>query len=176
MPCEGLVRLRRAEPDDAQGIAEVHVGTWRDAYRGLVPDELLAALSVERRKGFWQREIELAVSDHRPWIATCEETIVGFAHAGISRDDAAPGTTGEVYAIYVDPACWNRGIGRDLLDHAVRDLQAHGFGRATLWVLRENARARDFYEKQGWRPDGTERHEERLGSMLSEVRYAIEFA
>ncbi|HEU5369692.1 MAG TPA: GNAT family N-acetyltransferase, partial [Ktedonobacterales bacterium] len=85
----------------------------------------------------------------------------------------APPLTGEVRAIYLAQAAAGKGIGRALFAHAVADLRARGYQRATLWVLESNARARRFYEVAGWRPDGARKTEERPGALLREVRYAI---
>jgi ribosomal protein S18 acetylase RimI-like enzyme len=176
MPCDGPVGLRRATVDDAQGIAEVHVRSWRAAYRDLLPHELLAGLSVERRQGFWHDELRLVTGDHRPWIADHQGTVVGFVSAGLSRDDDASGRVGEIYAIYVDPDCWSRGIGRNLLGHATRDLTGHGFHAATLWVIAENELARPFYEAAGWHTDGATRVETLGGAEVTEVRYRRELS
>lgn len=176
MPCDGPVHLRRATVDDAQGIAEVHVRSWQSAYRELLPAELLASLSVERRRAGWHDQLALATGDHRPWVAEHDGVTVGFANAGMSRDDDALGSVGEVYALYVDPDCQNRGIGRNLLGHVVRDLTSHGFHAATLWVLADNASARGFYEAAGWHTDGVDRDEVIGGASVSEVRYRRELA
>jgi hypothetical protein len=45
----------RACPDDAEAIARVHVDSWRTTYQGILPDEVLAGLSVERRRAFWAK-------------------------------------------------------------------------------------------------------------------------
>ena len=170
-PCSGDIHLRRATPDDAASIAEVHVETWREAYRDLLPEAELRGLSVERRETLWRRELESLHGDRRPWVADVGGRIVGFVSAGAARDDDADSRTGEVYAIYVRRACWDRGIGRHLLDHAVRDLRAWGYERATLWCLAENARTREFYERAGWAHDDTTRTERVLDTDQSEVRY-----
>jgi ribosomal protein S18 acetylase RimI-like enzyme len=169
--CEGLVALRRAKEVDARPIAEVHVGTWRRAYAGLIPAELLNALDVNRRSEFWGRVIATTPVDRRPWVAVVDGEVVGFVSAGESHDDAAPSTTGEIYAIYVSADCWDRGMGRNLMAHAERDLREHGYHDATLWVLAGNERARTFYENAGWRTDGTARTETMGGAELPEVRY-----
>ena len=77
-----------------------------------------------------------------------------FASYAPSRDEDAPEGTGEVPAIYVDPAAVGTGIGRELFAEAAVALQEAGFTRATLWVLEANASARRFYEKAGWSWDG----------------------
>ena len=55
----------------------------------------------------------------------------------------------ELHALYVLPELWGRGIGRDLLA-AAGDV-------SELWVLESNERARRFYERFGWAPDGSGR-------------------
>jgi GNAT superfamily N-acetyltransferase len=154
------MRIRLAAPEDARRIAEVHVASWRVAYRSLLPTDYLDGLSVEEREA--QR---LAmISDPEPGSGTLVAEqggrIVGFASFSASRDDNAPDTTGEVPAIYVDPEAVGTGVGRELLAAVSEALRDAGFTRATLWVLEANERARRFYEKAGWSWDGaTSRHD-----------------
>ena len=169
--CDGLIQLRRAKEGDARAIAEVHVATWRHAYAGLIPAEVLGMLSVDSRERFWQREVTVMAPDRRPWVAEVDGAIAGFVSAGASRDDDATRWTGEVYAIYVDAECWDRGVGRNLLTHAERDLSAHGYTEATLWVLAGNERARRFYEAAAWQFDGATKVETIGSAELREVRY-----
>ncbi|MDQ3938372.1 MAG: GNAT family N-acetyltransferase [Chloroflexota bacterium] len=169
--CDAMIHLRRAAEADARGIAQVHVGTWRHAYRGLLPGEYLAALTVESRERYWANEVRVLPRDRRPWLAEADRQIVGFASAGPSRDDNASPSTAEVYAVYVLPDCWDRGVGRNLLAHAERDLREHGYDEATLWVLADYERARRFYEAAGWQTDGSVKTD-RIGEReLMEVRY-----
>lgn len=169
--CDGMVHLRRAREGDAEAIARVHVQTWREAYRGLLPDAFLASLSVEARQRFWSNHLGVLAPDRRPWLADADGEVVAFAYAGPGRDQDAPSSTGEVYAIYVLPECWERGLGRNLLRHAERDLLAHGYDEATLWVLESNERARRFYEAAGWQFDGTGKVERQGEIELREARY-----
>ena len=60
-------------------------------------------------------------------------------------------------ALYVLPQAWGTGHADDLHDAAVEELRRLAVERARLWVLEENARARRFYERHGWRADGTSR-------------------
>ena len=45
-----MLTVRPAIPEDAPAIARVHVASWRETYAGIVPDEFLASLKVERRE------------------------------------------------------------------------------------------------------------------------------
>jgi ribosomal protein S18 acetylase RimI-like enzyme len=148
-----VATIRRAAPADARAIAEVHVASWRWAYAGDLPQEVLDALSVDDRERMW-REV---IAEPTVVVEAAERygRVVGFVSTGSTRDDDGLGRTGELFAIYLDPSVAGTGVGESLLDHAERDLRDAGFERATLWVLASNDRARRFYERHGWAWDGT---------------------
>lgn len=149
----------------------VHIKTWRDAYRDQLPAAVLAGLSIENRERMWTNELHVLPPDRRPWVAEAAQEIIGFVSSGVSRDDDARPGEGEVYAIYVLPDCWARGIGRNLLAHAERDLVTSGYSEAILWCFAANQRAREFYERVGWTLDGGSLTREMGGHELEEVRY-----
>ena len=167
--------VRLATPSDAEAIGVVHVDSWRAAYRGIVPDQILAGLSVERRAASWRETIEWA-RDERVWVIERDDHVYGFAATGPARDDDAVAGSGEVMAIYLDPAAWSTGLGRRLFAAAVEDLGQRGFGPLVLWVLTGNARGRHFYEAAGWRPDGTSRTLDFGGTPVEEIRYVLDAA
>lgn len=163
------VVLRRAEPDDNEAVATVHVRSWQAAYRGLLPDGYLDALEPADRA---DRYTFGDVSPGGPvtTVAVDEHVICGFATAGACGDSGTP-DAGELLAIYVDPGWWNRGVGRILIRDARDRLVADGFAEAVLWVLVGNDRAEHFYRIDGWRPDGQRRTEEVHGITVDELRY-----
>jgi putative acetyltransferase len=60
-------------------------------------------------------------------------------------------------ALYVLPGEWGSGVAARLHDDALAAIRRDGCREAHLWVLEQNDRARRFYERRGWRRDGTER-------------------
>jgi ribosomal protein S18 acetylase RimI-like enzyme len=161
--------VRAARPADARAIAAVHVGAWRDAYAGLLPDEVLIGLDVDEWDERWSGK--LAAPAEGTFVLVFEQggRVGGFVSGGPSRDQF-PG--GEVYAIYVDPARQGRGAGSRLLAAAARHLAEAHFTDASLWVLADNRSARRFYESQGWHSDGTEQPWTHPGGdSVTEVRY-----
>jgi ribosomal protein S18 acetylase RimI-like enzyme len=166
--------IREAEPNDAKAIAEVHVRSWQAAYRGQLTDEYLDGLSVEERLEQHRRSLEEPRAEWRTWVADDAGRIDGFAVTGPSEDADAEPSTGEVYAIYLEPDRVGTGLGRDLFEHAVADLRERGFKAVTLWVLESNARARRFYEVAGWHTDGAETSERVDCEMRPTVRYRVE--
>src|SRR5690554_1514638 len=119
--------IRAASPEDAMAIGHVHVDSWRTTYRGLMPDSVLAALSVEQRAAMWQRAAEAAQErESRSFLLVAEdpsEGIIGFASAGPDRDERS-GFDSELYAIYLLERHQGRGVGRQLARHAVSLLLA----------------------------------------------------
>ncbi len=100
-------------------------------------------------------------------VAERDGEVVGFAAAGPSPD---PQGAGELYAINVDPDHWGGGAGRALLGAAQAELDRMGFAESVLWVLPGNARARRFYEREGWTSAGAPPFDPGFGLDLVEYR------
>lgn len=167
------LRIREMTLADCDRVAEIRVGGWRSAYRGLIPQSYLDGLSVEEDAE--RRRTYLAQGDGSIVNLIAEETggeIVGWACHGPYREGEVRTEDAELYAIYVHPDRRGRGVGRALLTESVARCSAAGHGRLLLWVLKENDRARRFYERAAFRADGAEEPFEVDGVTVPEVRYA----
>ncbi|HKZ14455.1 MAG TPA: GNAT family N-acetyltransferase [Solirubrobacterales bacterium] len=154
------VELREARSGDELPVAELHVRSWQEAYRGLMPAEFLAGLDPRDRAGRYRFEAEEGPTMLLAVIAEGApgEALLGFVSFGRSRDEDLP-DHGEIRALYVDPDRHRGGVGRLLMAEARRRLAADGYAEAFLWVLDGNDRAREFYEREGWVADGAQREE-----------------
>ena len=143
-----MVTIRTAAADDAEGIARVHVASWRSTYRGLLPDDVLERLSVEQRKHHWH-DVLNGQSNARVVLVTSAENgqIVGFASGGTQRDEALD-FDGELYAIYLLEEFQRQGIGRALIINFAEQLAKTGYKKMQVWVMEGNA-AQDFYKSMG---------------------------
>ena len=77
--------MRSAVAADAPAIAEVHVASWRAAYRGLLPEEYLDSRTVAVRTQQW----ESVLADPGPGhvlVAVLGDRVVGFAQDRPSGD------------------------------------------------------------------------------------------
>lgn len=172
------MNIRSARIEDASQIAVIHVQSWQGAYRGLLPQTFLDGLHPSQRIGGWQRSLSEMDRDRAGiLVADAGASLLGFISYSPTRDDDAdPERVGEIQAIYLVPAAWSKGIGRQLMDAALGRLIDAGFDQATLWVLDSNARARRFYEAGGWSADGAIMQDESRGFLLTEVRYRKELS
>ncbi|MFG1912744.1 GNAT family N-acetyltransferase [Kribbella sp. NPDC048928] len=150
--------IRPATVEDAEAGAWCHLLCWREAYAGLVPAEALLerTSNIERRTERWQTQL---TAGRQRWIAlnpdpaaALEDRVAGFIATGPGHDDDAP-VPFELEAIYTRQAFWSTGLGGRLLDVAV------GKQAAFLWVFEDNERARAFYQRHGFEPDGVRKHD-----------------
>ena len=164
------MNLRRATFADAQGIAEAHVASWQAAYRGLVPDAVLDNLSVADRRTQW--ESRLTKGESNLWVTGPDNHVLGFISCCPSRDvDLPPPEFAEISALYVRAEAWDTGCGYALCQAAFTKMQRASATSAIVWVLTDNARARRFYERVGFTPDGSAKDITLFNVTLPEVRY-----
>lgn len=147
--------VRHAELGDAEGIAEVHVATWRETYAGVVPDRLLGAEALEARRRMWSSILSIDPVPGTVVVAERDNRIVGFAFAGSAdhpdaRRGLEPARDVHLFSIYALAAEHGGGTGHALLEAVLGDSPAQ------LWVLSTNDKARTFYERHGFRADGLE--------------------
>jgi ribosomal protein S18 acetylase RimI-like enzyme len=164
------MQITHASPDDARVVAQIHVDSWREAYKSILPAQYLASLSVEKRQTWWEK----CIDDGKPELLVARSTgsVHGWINFGASRDEDASLTDGEIWAIYVSPSSWSLGIGRQLWSNASARLRSQGFRSCSLWVFPQNARAIGFYEAAGFALDTISPKSFQLaGLQLQEVRY-----
>ncbi|WP_031467457.1 GNAT family N-acetyltransferase [Sciscionella sediminilitoris] len=162
-----MTEVRAATPADAEGIAKAQIRAWQHAYTGLMPEEFLRTLSVLDRASDLRAKLT-RTGGVRTLVAVEKGTVLGFASHGPDRGEAG---IGELYALYLDPDHWRRGIGTLLHTAALRELLEAGHREAVVWMLDGNERARRFYEAHGWRADGARKQESIRGSPpLEEIR------
>lgn len=169
----GIFDIRPARMEDAPQIAAVNAQSWKAAYHGLIPQTYLDGLEPAQRVGRWEQtlsEVDWTLSGIL--VADAGASLLGFIYYAPSRDDDADqDRVGEIYAEYVVPDAWGKGIGRQLMDTALKRVIAVGHDQASLWVLDTNTRARRFYESGGWSADGAVKRDDAFNLPVTLTRY-----
>ncbi|MET9800655.1 GNAT family N-acetyltransferase [Streptomyces sp. NPDC006368] len=166
------VGVRGMAATDCAAVARIRVRGWQFAYQGLVPDAFLSAMSVPEETARRRDHLAAAPAEVVNLVAERAGEVVGWACHGPYRDGGAVTADAELYALYVDPAHLSTGVGRALLLESAARATAAGYPAMRLWVLKDNSRARRFYEAFGFAPDGTEELWEIGGASLPELRCA----
>ena len=157
------ITIKKMETDEEiRGKARVHWRAWHEAYAGIVGQDYLDKLTLERceKMAFSWPDSTIVAKDG--------ETVVGFVSWG-DRGEEAP-EIGEIFAMYVSREYYGTGVAQRLMVAGLEQLR--DYPTVCLWVLKENGRARRFYEKCGFRPDGTEDFHETISA--EEIRMVRE--
>lgn len=189
-PVQVPIEIRSGSAADAAAIAGVRRQSWFAAYEGIIDraviDRATTTGGAAAHPPSHRRTLVAVGGD--------DSAVIGYASFGPERTvasaippPAAPaggrpgadpvtpagraGEVGELYALYVAPAWWSAGVGRALMGSALAALRDDRYPRAVLWVLADNTRARRFYARAGFAPDGATNILAGLGGVL-EVRYA----
>ena len=162
--------IRRAGSADAETVGRIHVESWNVAYRGIMPDEVIARTDLAYRTAFWAERI--AAPEWPVYLLEENGQAVAFCQMIPTKDsDDDARRVGHITSLHVLPDRRGHGYGRVLMDHVLAEFQRRAFAQVTLWVLEENRSARAFYEKYGFRLDGGSRSYPRTN--VPEVRYRI---
>ena len=187
--------IRAGSAADAAQVAAVQREGWFAAYEGIIPAEIIDRVTAPDdgarvRQSFrtrpWQRMLVAVAPDQEDADRKDADqegaSIVGYASFGPETDvlsapwphplttEGKDGKVAELYALYVRPAWWSTGTGRALMERVLARSAGNGYSAITLWVLRDNRRARRFYERAGFAPDGMTNVLGGLGGV-TEVRY-----
>src|SRR5699024_2657326 len=88
-----------------------------------------------------------SVENHKDFfIMIQDQEVIGTASISEGEDDA-----GEIQSIYLNHDYVDQGYGRLLLNAMVKELSERGYDKAFLWDIKENARSKAFYEKNGFK-------------------------
>ena len=158
------ITIKKMETEDEiRGKAYVHWRSWQEAYPGIIDQQYLDRLSLEKCESMAFRRPDNIL------IAKDGDRVVGFVGYGKYRNDELE-NTGEIFAIYLLAEYYGRGIGYRLMQAGLARLK--DYPQIAVWVLRENERAIRFYTRCGFRPDGREATLQ-LVSPVTEIRMLL---
>jgi ribosomal protein S18 acetylase RimI-like enzyme len=169
------MRIRPADPSDIPAVAAIKVESWRHAYRGIVPDAVLDALTAQEVQAQW---LGVAPAGFAGTVLVAEgpEGITGYTMSGPVREPAGD-FPGQLYAIYLRPSQMRAGLGTALFRATAQRLAAQGLSEFLLWVLEANTPARAFYERHGGMLiPGARLFTELGGAQLPELAYGFRIA
>lgn len=139
--------VRPARPDDAALVARVYIDSWHDTYAGVLPTQLLCAMTPGGQSARWLATIRARGRERVLVAEHAQFGVIGMASFGPARDGAGAYDS-EVYTLYVDPSFLDRGVGRALLRAAFDELRRRGYSSCIIWAHAKNP-ARFFYEAMG---------------------------
>jgi ribosomal protein S18 acetylase RimI-like enzyme len=141
--------IRTATDADLEAVARIHVASWQDAYKGIIPDTLIANHTVQGSLLGWRSTVA-KYPENVTVAAMTNAAIAGFCCAGpvVHTAKNAPFEF-EIYALHVEPGLRRNGIGAALLRAALARAKSEGMRSAIVWTLEGLTLSRRFYEREG---------------------------
>jgi GNAT superfamily N-acetyltransferase len=144
---EDALELRRGMTEGFESYRSFAPPGWDPAGSGASTDRIRASL------------VDPAV-----WFLIAEAEVAIVGHIAVRFDE--PASSAHVHALFVTPALWGSGLANRLHDAAVAQMRLRHVRRGRLWAAAGAARARRFYEREGWQPHGEPRFEPAFGIDL----------
>jgi GNAT superfamily N-acetyltransferase len=110
------------------------------------------------------------------WCAVAESGETAAGHVAFiparTREQPHEPVPGLAYLwmLFVREPWWGTGLAADLLRHAIAEAAARGYEAMRLETPSGHARARAFYEREGWRRSGEPEYAPTLGLEVVEYR------
>jgi len=163
------ISIRYAEMDDSDSMALIYSQSYRSAFRGIIPDNILEdVFSFEKRRDGLRTELSEGSSVNV--VMYKENKPVGMLTYGKSKDEDLENSVIEILRIYILPSCWGQNLGAELMNWAIDELKHKGYSKISLWVIEDNKRAIKLYKRIGFVPDGMSRIIN-VGNGIKDLRY-----
>ncbi len=153
--------LRPFETTDIEACAKLHKLSRRESEKGVIFDSDLDRYDLNHFIDNWTTWS--GYKETKILVAEDNDTVVGFVMFGKiqTRPDFDKGIVpkygSEIYALYVHPDHFRKGIGKKLFLSACNDLIQNKQTSLILWTKKKNRRSCAFYDSFGGNKIGKKR-------------------
>ena len=144
------IRIAKNE-NDSKSASYIYAMSWKSAYKNIFSEHLLNEISSD----FWVDSFNSNYNTKRFEIAilSVNNKDLGAGGYGLSRDYPEK-EWGEITSIYFLEKDWGKGYSSEIMQFMIDKLRDMGCSKIHIWVLAENIRAQEFYEKFGFKRSG----------------------
>ncbi len=159
--------IRQANSHDIPRIAEIIVFGKRVAYRPIFENDEVSfnELQVVSLYEEYQKNPDTLEGMH-----LYDDGIIKGVIKGHSEDEKIV----EITDFYVEPFFVGQGIGTRLLEYLIQQVRKKGIQKIILWVIKDNEKARKFYERNGFINSGETRIIEGTDKIDCRYEYAFD--
>ncbi|MCP4354397.1 MAG: GNAT family N-acetyltransferase [Proteobacteria bacterium] len=138
-----MIEIKIPTSNDATGIADVNITTWKYAFKGLIDDSYLNTLSVEKETERWSKRLSKDFSMFVLFVAKHNDKVVGFIF-GEENPETKYKYDVKMIAFYVLPEYHGQGIGKKLFTAFIEESVRRNMNSMCLWCIRGNDTAKIY--------------------------------
>jgi ribosomal protein S18 acetylase RimI-like enzyme len=135
---------RRLSAGDVEDLRDLLRICWIDTYTGILPEPVIDTAIQE-----WQSKKSLLGGLLNPRGYYAGYFVVGVLAGMVSAGKIAPDTV-KIFQLYVRPGNQRRGIGKELMDGAIKHFASDAIRKVVLDVEKGNQKGVSFYRKYGF--------------------------
>lgn len=139
--------IRKREQKDCYAVTHVGVISWNETYKGIVPDSDLQELYLNEEENAKKSYESFDINDNNKLVLEVDGEVVGFANYGQAKSVDYE-NCGEIYALYMLKKYHGLGLGRKLVDEAIKELKKLGYNKMVIACLKGNP-TNEFYKHIG---------------------------
>src|SRR5690625_3350075 len=133
--------IRKMKKEDIKQVRDVATKSWHSTYDGIIPHEIQENfLKVAYSDQMMERKLHKSFI----FVAEVENKIIGFANFTLVNEKRQS----ELSAIYLYPIYQGKGIGTELLQKGINELE--NIKEIYVDVERENSIGKSFYKAKGF--------------------------
>jgi len=153
--------IRKVQQGDAKTLAYVQTESWKAAFKGIVPADLLTKYTeITCAENMYTRLLEENIGNG--YILEINGNPHCIAYWDATREKDMPGYA-ELICIHSLQNKWHQGYGSQMMSRVLYDIRKADYKKVMLWVFEENSGAINFYQKHGFTANG--KRQEALGSI-----------
>ena len=142
-----IYTIRRRLKEDIPSIQRVVTISWKETYKGIVPQSELDELENTEELRIKNSYENFDENDNNQFVLEIDNEIVGFVNIGKTEDKEFE-NCGEIFALYIIGKFKGQGYGKKLFERAVLELKKLGFNKMLISCLKENP-TNEFYKHMG---------------------------
>ncbi len=149
-----MIDLRQAAISDAAELARIQVDSWQAFTDIFTPAYMASHNTFEHRFLYWMNV--LTRDSDRTYLISDNGRNIGYVTLGYPKDEYTSVGALELIAIYLKTEAIGKGYGAYIMRRLFTSIKAAGYNHLSLWVLKDNQRAINFYRHFEFEFDGIE--------------------
>jgi len=145
------VEIREVEESDLEGIRDLNMASWLEAYGGIIPEE-----KIREEVDYTKESLNTKKDDEKLvfLVAEADGRVVGTinfcwgdenTHEFVNLDEEEA----QLRAVYLHPEYWQQGIGTELFEQGL-ELLPDRIETLKVECLKDNEVGRNFYDSKGF--------------------------